>query len=72
MQDPALGLVEPHAAGMVPPLQVIQVPLDAIPSLRRVDCSTQLGVTGKLAEGALDPAVSLMKMLNSTGPSTDP
>ena len=37
-----------------------------------VSCITQLGVTCKLAEAALHLAKSLMKKLNSTGPSTDP
>jgi len=58
---------------MGPLLELVQVPLDGAPSLRRGDRNTQLGVTCKLAEGALDPlSVSLMKMLNSIGPSTDP
>jgi len=39
----------------------VKVPLDGIPSLRRVNHTTQLGVTIKLAE-----------TLNSTGPNTDP
>jgi len=71
MQDAALSLVEPHEVHMDPLLQLVQVPLDAILSWC-VNCTTQLGVICKLAEGALDLAMSLMKMLNSTGPSTDP
>jgi len=37
--------------------ELVHVPLDGIPSLRRVNCTTQLGVVGKLAEDALDLAV---------------
>ncbi|GAB0197840.1 hypothetical protein GRJ2_002249400 [Grus japonensis] len=42
---------------MGPPLKPVKVRLDGIPSLQHVDCITQLGVVGKLAEGALDPIV---------------
>jgi len=55
-----------------PSLQLVQVPLDGIPSFWHVNCTTQLGVICKLAEGALDLTMSLMKILNSTGPSMDP
>ncbi|KAK4830856.1 hypothetical protein QYF61_013785 [Mycteria americana] len=55
VQDLALGLVEPHEVHTGPLLQLVQVPLDGIPSLRHVNCTTQLGVTCKLAEGALSP-----------------
>jgi len=71
VQDLALGLVEPHEVHISSLLKLVQVPLDGTASLRRVDRTTYLGVVGKLAEGALDPAMSL-KILNSTGPSTDP
>jgi len=56
---------------MVSLLELVQDPLDGIPSLRRVNHAALLGVICKLAEGALDPAMSLMKISNSTGPSTD-
>ncbi|KAK4831029.1 LOW QUALITY PROTEIN: hypothetical protein QYF61_014917 [Mycteria americana] len=59
-QDPALGLVEPHEVPMGPLLQLVQVPLDGIPSLRRVNHTTQLGVICKLAEGALNPTVHVI------------
>ncbi|KAK4817066.1 hypothetical protein QYF61_027095 [Mycteria americana] len=57
VQDLALGLVEPHEVHMGQVLELVQVPLDGIPSLRRVNCTTQLGVIYKFAEGALDPTV---------------
>jgi len=57
MQDPALGLVEPYNVHMGPLLELVQVPLDGILSLRCVNCTTQLGVTCKLAEGAFNPTV---------------
>ena len=60
MQDPALGPVEPHEVHTGPHLQLAQVPLDDIPSLRCVDRTAQLGVTGKLAEGALNPTVCVI------------
>ncbi|KAK4822863.1 hypothetical protein QYF61_020714 [Mycteria americana] len=57
VQDPALGLVEPHEVHTGPLLELVQVPLDGIPSLRCVNCATELGVICKLAEGALNPTV---------------
>ncbi|KAK4819472.1 LOW QUALITY PROTEIN: hypothetical protein QYF61_004698 [Mycteria americana] len=59
-QNPALGLVEPHEVHTGPLLQLVQVPLDDIPSFWRVNCTTQLGVICKLAEGALDLAVNVI------------
>ena len=72
VHDLALGLVEPHEVHMDPLLELVQMPLNGTLSLRRVNCTTQLGVVSKLAEGALNPTMSLMKILNSIGPSTDP
>ena len=57
VQDLALGLVELHKVGMGPPRQPAQFPLDSIPSLWCVNCTTQRGVICKLAEKALDPTV---------------
>jgi len=68
----ALGLVEPHEVCAGPLLKLVQVPLDGIPSFWQFDCTTQLGVICKLAQGALDLTKSSMKMLNSTSPSTEP
>ena len=45
---------ELHEVRTGPLLKPVQVPLDGIPSLQRVDRITQLGVVGKLAEGAYD------------------
>jgi len=42
---------------MGPVLELAQVSLDGSPSLRRVSCTTQLGVVCKLAEGALNPTI---------------
>ena len=38
-------------------LQPVQVPLDSFPSLQCIDCTAQLGVIRKFAEGALDAIV---------------
>jgi len=54
VQDLAFGLVEPYEVCMSPLFELVRVPLDGIPSLGCVDRSTQLGVTCKLAEGALN------------------
>jgi len=60
------GLSFPHEVHMGP---LLQVPLDGIPSLRHIDLTTQLGIICRLAEGALNPSISLLKISNSTGPS---
>ncbi|KAK4806146.1 hypothetical protein QYF61_001069 [Mycteria americana] len=72
VQDLALGLVELHEVRTGLLLQPVKVPLDGIPSLRHVNCTTQLGVIRNLAEGALNPTMSLMKILNSIGPTIQP
>ena len=73
MQHPALRLIVPDSVHVGPLLRPVQVPLDDFPSFQRINCTAQLGVTRKLAEGALDAmaSMSLMKMLKSTGPKTD-
>ena len=85
VQDLALGLAELNAVHMGPLLKPVKVPLDGIPSLKQTNCITLLGVTCKLAEGALNPTIyglnnvfnstgpsTVNKIFNSTGPSTDP
>ena len=72
MHDLALDLVKVHEVHIGSLLELVQVSLDRIPPLRRANPTTQLGVICTLAEGALDPAMTLMKLLNSTGPNTDP
>jgi len=59
MQDLALGLVEPHEVHTGPLLQLVQVPLDSILSIRHVKCTTQLGVICKLAQSSFYPTVYL-------------
>jgi len=69
VQDLALGLVELHEVGMGLPLKPAYVPLDSIPSLQCVNCTTQLDVICKLAEGALDPLSMLpAKIFSITSP----
>ncbi|KAK4825745.1 LOW QUALITY PROTEIN: hypothetical protein QYF61_002184 [Mycteria americana] len=58
-QDAALGLVEPPEVHTGPLLQLVHVPLDDILSWC-VNCTTQLGVICKLAEGALDLTVNVI------------
>jgi len=50
-----LALVELYQVRMGPPPKPVKVSLDGIPSLQPVDHTTQLGVIGKLAEGAFNP-----------------
>lgn len=69
-KDPAFCFIELHEVCISPRLKCVQVPLDGIPPLQCVDCTTQLGGISELAEGALFMLPT--KMLNlSTGPSTN-
>jgi len=73
VQEPLLGLVEPHEVHMGPLLKLVQVSMDSISSLWRIDCTTQFGVICKFAESALNLTVYVIdEGLNSTGPSTVP
>ncbi|KAK4808976.1 hypothetical protein QYF61_015210 [Mycteria americana] len=57
VQDLALRIVEVHEVCMGPLLKPVKVALDGIPSLLRINCTTELGVICKLAEGALNPTI---------------
>jgi len=59
VQDLALGLVELLEVCMGPLLKSVKIPLDGISSLQCVSCTTQLGVIGRLAEGALNLPVQV-------------
>ncbi|KAK4827284.1 hypothetical protein QYF61_016430 [Mycteria americana] len=60
VQDPALGLVEPHTIDLGPSTQPVQLPLQSLPTLKQINTPTQLGVICKLTEGALDPFVQII------------
>ncbi|KAK4830880.1 hypothetical protein QYF61_013809 [Mycteria americana] len=60
VQDPTLGLVEPHTIDLGPSIQPVQVPLQSLPPLKQINTPTQLGVLCKLTEGALDPLVQII------------
>jgi len=72
VQDPALGLVECHTAGLSP-LIVCPDP-SAEPSYPQADqYPTRLGVICRLTEGALNPVIQIIdKVLNKTDPKTKP
>lgn len=72
VQNLVLGLMEPHEVHMGLLLKFVQVLLDGILSLRNVSHTTQLGALSKCPESASDLTVSLMKILSSAGPNTEP
>ena len=55
VQDPALGLVEPHAIGLGPLIQPFQILLQSLPTLKQINTPTRFGVTCKLTKEALEP-----------------
>ena len=58
---------------MGPLLKPVQIHLDGIPSLCAIDCTAQLGAVSKLLRVLLiSLPVSLIKVLKSTTPKTDP
>jgi len=60
VQDWAVGLVEPHTAGLGPSIQSVQIPLRSLLTLELINTPTQLGVICKLTEGALDPLIQII------------
>ncbi|KAK4810059.1 hypothetical protein QYF61_007223 [Mycteria americana] len=60
VQDPTLGLVEPHTIDLSPSIQPVQVPLQSLPTLQQINTPTQLGVICKLIEGALNPLIQII------------
>ena len=60
VQDPALGLVEPHTVGLGPSMQPVQIPLQSLPTLQQISTPTQLGAACKLTEGAFDPLIQII------------
>jgi len=54
----------------VPTFQACPEPSGWCPFLLCVNCTAQLGVVSKLAEAALYPPLSLIKMLKGTSPKT--
>ncbi|KAK4814519.1 hypothetical protein QYF61_021620 [Mycteria americana] len=60
VQDLALSLVEPHTTGLGPSIQPVQVPLQTLPTLKKINTPTQLGVICKLTEGTLNPLVQII------------
>lgn len=57
VQDLAHHFVELHEVFIGPPLKPVKVPVDGIPSLHLVNCTTQRDVVSELTEGALDHTV---------------
>jgi len=72
VQDLALGLIEPHEVHTGPLLELVQVPLDDLRPSGGLTAPLSLVSSADLLEDALDLAKSLMKMLHSTSPNTDP
>lgn len=73
MQDLASGLVDLYKVCMCHPRKLVKVLLDKILSLQCTDCTTQLGVTNKLPEDALNLTVMTpTKMPNNTSLNMDP
>lgn len=73
VQHLALGPIAVNEVSMGPPLKCIKDPLDDIPSLQCVNCTTELGADNRLAEGLLNPTLYVTmstKMLKSTGSNT--
>jgi len=60
VQDLAPGLVKPHEVHTGPLLKLVRVPLDGISSFWCDNCTTQLAVNCRVAEGALDLAVKVI------------
>lgn len=59
-EDLALGFIETHEVLLYPLLEAAYVSLDGILSIVHVYCSTQLGVSHRLAEGTFNSTVDVI------------
>lgn len=71
VQDLGLGLTELHGIHVGPLLKPLKVPPDGICSFKPIKCMAHFDVICKLAKGTLNSTMSLINMLNSTGPNMD-
>lgn len=71
VQDFAVLLVELHEVLISPFLQPVEVYLYGSMTLWHSNHSSQFSVIFRLAAGRVCPIISLMKMVNRTGPSVD-
>lgn len=74
VQHFAPALTDLQDLPMHPLVMQVHVPLHGIPSLTHVNCTAQLSLVSPatLPRVHLDPTMSLVKVWNSTSPSTDP
>ncbi|KAK4816403.1 LOW QUALITY PROTEIN: hypothetical protein QYF61_016720 [Mycteria americana] len=70
--DPAPSLVEPHIIGLVPSIQPVQIPLVFLPSSRSTLLPNLVSSANLLRVHSICLARSLIKILNRTGPNTEP
>lgn len=60
VQNLALCLVEPYTIGLGPWNQPIQIPVQNLPILQKINTSTVHDIVCKLIEGVLDPLVQVI------------
>ncbi|KAK4823633.1 LOW QUALITY PROTEIN: hypothetical protein QYF61_004366 [Mycteria americana] len=72
VQDPALSLVEPHTTGLSPLIQPVQIPLAFVPSSRPTLPPNLVSSANLLRVHSMPSSRSFIKVLNRTGPSTEP
>ncbi|PKU47282.1 wd repeat-containing protein hypothetical protein [Limosa lapponica baueri] len=73
VQDLAFGLVEPHTVGLSPSIQPVQIPRRTFLPITRSTLLPNLVLFANLLRVYLIPlSRSLMKVLNRTGPNTEP
>ncbi|RMC09885.1 hypothetical protein DUI87_12671 [Hirundo rustica rustica] len=73
VQDPALGLTEPHPVGLSPLIQPAQIPLQRLPALQQISTPAELGVICKLPGLVLDPLSQVINRgIKQDWPNTEP
>ncbi|KAK4828429.1 LOW QUALITY PROTEIN: hypothetical protein QYF61_026525 [Mycteria americana] len=72
VQDLTLGLVEPHTIGLSPSVQPVQIPLAFLPSSRSTLPHNLVSSANLLRARSIPSSRSLIKILNKTGPKTEP
>ena len=73
VQHTAFGLVELYTVGLGPSIQSVQIPLQRLPTFKQIDTPPNLVSCAVLQrEHSIPSYRSLLKMLNKTGPKTEP
>ncbi|KAJ7414838.1 integral membrane protein dgcr2 idd [Willisornis vidua] len=68
VQDLALYLIGPQTIGLRQLIQLIQIPLQSLPTLQQIKTPTQLSVACELTKSAFSPLIQIVKDIKQDWP----